>query len=192
MMSLNKRNSNCYVLFVFDNENRNDYINQKFLYLFVIMLQMSNLSSNLEVPTYYPTFDEFKNFSSYISKIESYGAHQIGLAKIVPPREWVARKMGYKQKQIEDTMVQNPIKQEVHGKDGFYSVYNIQQRSVKLSQFQKLTSTTRYATPSAIEHDVLKLEKKYWENLTSIAPIYGAGMQKRNSADYNTHFSYFA
>ncbi|CAF1597321.1 unnamed protein product [Adineta ricciae] len=135
---------------------------------------MSNLSPNLEIPTYYPTFDEFKNFSSYISKIESYGAHQIGLAKIVPPREWVARKMGYKQKQIDDTMVQNPIKQEVHGKDGFYSVYNIQQRSVKLSQFQKLTSTTRYATPSAIEHDVLKLEKKYWENLTSIAPIYGA------------------
>ena len=173
-MSLNKRNSNCYVLFVFDNENRIDYINQRFSYLFVIMLQMSNL----EVPTFYPTFDEFKNFSSYISKIESCGAHRIGLAKIVPPREWVARKMGYKQRQIDDTMVQNPIKQEVHGKDGFYSVYNIQQRSVKLSQFQKLTSTPRYATPSAIAHDVLKLERKYWENLTSIAPIYGAGMGK--------------
>ncbi|UJR31768.1 hypothetical protein I4U23_019246 [Adineta vaga] len=135
---------------------------------------MSNVSSNLEVPIFYPTYDEFKNFSSYITKIESYGAHKIGLAKIVPPKEWVARKVGYKHKQIDETMVQNPIKQEVHGKNGFYSVYNIQQRSVKLSQFQKLASTTRYATPVAIANNVLKLEKKYWENLTSIAPIYGA------------------
>jgi jumonji domain-containing protein 2 len=136
---------------------------------------MSRLSSNLQVPIFYPTYDEFKNFSAYITKIESYDAHKIGLAKIVPPKEWRARKMGYKQKQIEDTMVQNPIKQEVHGKDGLYSVYNIQQRSIKLNQFQKLAATNRYVTPMLISNDVLKLEKKYWENITSIAPVYGAG-----------------
>ncbi|CAF3684619.1 unnamed protein product [Adineta steineri] len=135
---------------------------------------MSITSTNLEVPVFYPTYDEFKNFSSYVSKIESCGAHKIGLAKIVPPKEWIARRMGYKQKQIEETLVQNPIKQEVHGKDGLYSVYNIQQRSIKLNQFQKLSSTNRYITPPSISRDVLKLEKKYWDNLTSIAPIYGA------------------
>jgi jumonji domain-containing protein 2 len=139
---------------------------------------MSILSSNFEVPVFYPTYDEFKSFSSYISKMESCGAHKIGLAKIVPPKEWVARKMGYKQKQIEETIVQNPIKQEVHGKNGLYSVYNIQQRSIKLNQFQKLASTNRYATPASISNDVEKLEKKYWENLTSISPIYGAGRKR--------------
>ncbi|CAM4802777.1 unnamed protein product [Rotaria magnacalcarata] len=135
---------------------------------------MSILTSNLEVPVFYPTYDEFENFSSYISKIESQGAHKIGLAKIVPPKQWIPRKMGYKQKSIDETMVENPIKQEVHGKDGLYLVYNIQQRSIKVSQFQKLASSSRYVTPPSISNDVEKLEKKYWENLTSIAPIYGA------------------
>ncbi|UJR14914.1 hypothetical protein I4U23_001897 [Adineta vaga] len=82
--------------------------------------------------------------------------------------------MGYKQKQIDDRMVENPIKQEVHGKDGVYSVYNIQQRSVKLSSFQRLASSNRYAAPKAIADDLEKLEKKYWQSLTSNAPIYGA------------------
>lgn len=139
------------------------------------MLQMSSLPLKFDVPIFYPTLDEFENFSSYITKIESHGAHKIGLAKIVPPKQWLARKTGYKQKQIEETMVNNPIKQEVQGKDGLYSVYNIQQKSIKLSQFQKLTTTNRYTTPSAIANDYEKLEKKYWQNLTSIAPIYGAG-----------------
>jgi jumonji domain-containing protein 2 len=136
---------------------------------------MSSLPSKFEVPIFYPTYDEFQNFSSYISKIESCGAHKIGLAKIIPPKEWIARKTGYKQKLMEDTIVENPIKQEVHGKDGLYSVYNIQQRSIKLSQFQKLASTNRYATPTTIVNDYDKLEKRYWLNLTSISPIYGAG-----------------
>ena len=136
---------------------------------------MSILTSNLQVPIFYPTYNEFENFSSYISKIESHGAHKVGLAKIVPPKEWVARKLGYKQKQLEETMVHNPIKQEVHGKSGLYLVYNIQQKSIKLNQFQKLASTNRYTTPPSILDSIEKLEKRYWENLTSIAPIYGAG-----------------
>lgn len=130
--------------------------------------------SIVQVPIFHPTYEEFVNFSSYISKIEEQDAHKIGLAKIVPPKEWSARKSGYKQRTIDETMVENPIKQEVHGKDGFYSVYNIQQRSIKLSQFQKLSTTNRYATPTTISKDYEKLEKKYWQNLTSISPIYGA------------------
>jgi jumonji domain-containing protein 2 len=78
-------------------------------------------------------------------------------------------------------MVQNPIKQEVQGKDGVYSVYNIQQRSIKLNQFQKLTATNRYTTPKIISNDLEKLEKKYWQNITSISPIYGAGRLNKHS-----------
>jgi len=126
------------------------------------------------VPIFYPTYEEFRNFSAYISKIESLDAHKIGLAKIVPPKEWIARKSGYKQKQIDDTIVENPIKQEVHGKDGFYSVHNIQQKSIKLNYFEKLCQTSRYATPKHLTHNYEKLERKYWQNLTSISPIYGA------------------
>jgi jumonji domain-containing protein 2 len=133
------------------------------------------VSSDLQVPVFYPTYEEFKDFSAFISSIEARGAHRIGLAKIVPPKEWLARNMGYKHKEIDEKMVENPIKQEVHGKDGAYSVFNIQQRSIKLSSFQRLASSNRYAAPRPISNDFEKLEKKYWQSLTSNAPIYGAG-----------------
>lgn len=130
---------------------------------------------SVEVPTFYPSYDEFKNFSAFIASIESQGAHRVGLAKIVPPKEWKARQSGYKQKQVGDTLVDNPIKQEVHGKDGLYSVFNIQQRSVKLNYFQRLATSSRYAPPADIANDYEKLEKKYWQSFSGVAPIYGAG-----------------
>lgn len=133
------------------------------------------VSSDYEIPVFYPTYDEFKDFSTYIASIEARGAHRIGLAKIVPPKEWKARQFGYKHKQIDDKMVENPIKQEVRGKDGVYSVFNIQQRSIKLSSFQKLANSQRHAPPNSIANDYEKLEKKYWQNLTCNAAIYGAG-----------------
>ena len=136
---------------------------------------MSLVSSNVEVPVFYPTYDEFKDFSAFVSSIEARNAHKIGLAKIVPPKEWTARKMGYKQRQVDEKTVENPIKQEVHGKDGVYSVFNIQQRSIKLSSFRKLATSNRYAAPASISNDLEQLEKKYWKRLTSNAAIYGAG-----------------
>lgn len=34
------------------------------------------------IMTFYPTMEEFKNFSRYIAYIESKGAHKAGLAKV--------------------------------------------------------------------------------------------------------------
>lgn len=34
------------------------------------------------IMTFYPTMEEFKNFSRYIAYIESQGAHKAGLAKV--------------------------------------------------------------------------------------------------------------
>ena len=41
--------------------------------------------SNTNVPTimvFRPTWDEFKDFNSYLKQIESIGAHKAGLAKV--------------------------------------------------------------------------------------------------------------
>jgi len=154
------------------------------------------VSSQFEVPVFYPNYDEFQDFSAFISSIEARGAHRMGLAKIVPPKEWKARQMGYKQKEIDDKMVENPIKQEVHGKDGTYSVFNIQQRSIKASSFRRLASSNRYTAPHSISNDLEKLEKKYWQSLTSNPPIYGAGTffrtfperKQRSSCCFSLHF----
>lgn len=34
------------------------------------------------IMTFYPTMEEFRNFSRYIAYIESQGAHRAGLAKV--------------------------------------------------------------------------------------------------------------
>ncbi len=76
---------------------------------------------------------------------------------------------------LHDTRAEHRNGPEVHGKDGVYSVFNIQQRSIKLNSFQRLASSNRYAAPPSISNDLEKLEKKYWQSISSNAPIYGAG-----------------
>lgn len=77
---------------------------------------LSNNCSN-EVPkimVFRPTYEEFKDFAGYIDYIESKGAHLAGIAKIIPPREWVPRKSGYDINDI-NLNIPAPICQLVNG-----------------------------------------------------------------------------
>ena len=59
-----------------------------------------------------PTWEEFKDFNKYLEFIEASGAHKAGLAKIIPPKEWVPRRSGYnleKNKDIADLRIPQPI-----------------------------------------------------------------------------------
>lgn len=126
-----------------------------------------------QVPVFYPTFDEFKDFGKYILHIESQGAHKIGLAKIIPPVEWIPRKNGYDD--LDDTTqikIKTPISQSVEGKEGLYAQYNIQHKSMKIMEFENLAKSSKYTTPP--HKDFEELERKYWKNLTFIPAIYGA------------------
>ncbi|XP_063702191.1 probable lysine-specific demethylase 4B [Culicoides brevitarsis] len=124
-----------------------------------------------KIMTFRPTWDEFKDFKKYMQYIETQGAHKAGLAKIIPPKEWVPRKKGYNLKDINVT-IPSPICQVVSGKQGLYQQINIQKKSLTAQQFYELANSERYKTP---EHtDVDDLARKYWKNITYIAPIYGA------------------
>lgn len=124
---------------------------------------------NLEVPVFRPTMDEFLNFEKYIEFIESKGAHKIGLAKIIPPEEWCPRKNGYNDIEVK---IDSPIQQTVHGKEGIFTQFNIQQKSMKLNEFKTLSFSDKHRTPS--HTDFADLERKYWKNLTFNPAIYGA------------------
>ncbi|GAB0099576.1 hypothetical protein DMENIID0001_154600 [Sergentomyia squamirostris] len=118
-----------------------------------------------------PTWEEFKDFGKYIEFMESQGAHKAGLAKIVPPVEWVPRKAGYDIDKMNIT-IPAPICQIVGGKNGLYQQINIQQHSLSLRQFADLSKTSNYATPNHFDFD--DLERKYWKNIKYVTPIYGA------------------
>ncbi|CAH1979501.1 unnamed protein product [Acanthoscelides obtectus] len=118
-----------------------------------------------------PTWEEFKDFSKCIKHMESKGAHKAGLAKVIPPPEWVPRKGGYDVDNLS-VVIPAPICQVVTGKQGLYQQINIQKKQMTVKQYKDLANSERYATPKHFDYE--DLERKYWKNITYVAPIYGA------------------
>lgn len=119
-----------------------------------------------------PTWDEFKDFNKYILHMESMGAHEAGLAKIVPPPEWKPRAKGYDTEDINNIVIPSPICQVVTGKQGIYQQLNIQKKSMTVRELKAMAETDRHRTPTHFDYD--ELDRKYWKNITYGSPIYGA------------------
>lgn len=123
------------------------------------------------IQVFRPTWEEFKDFNKYIQFMESKGAHKAGLAKVIPPPEWVPRKAGYDLDQLNVT-IPAPICQVVTGKQGLFQQINIQKKAMTVKQFAVLANSAKYCTPRHSSYD--DLERKYWKNVSYVSPIYGA------------------
>ncbi|XP_075877123.1 lysine-specific demethylase 4A isoform X2 [Nelusetta ayraudi] len=130
---------------------------------------VSQSSGSKKIMTFYPTVEEFKNFSRYIAYMESQGAHRAGLAKIVPPKEWKPRSS---YDNIDDLVIPAPIQQIVTGQSGLFTQYNIQKKAMTVGEFRKLANSDKLCSPRY--DDFEELERKYWKNVTFNPPIYGA------------------
>ncbi|VVC86805.1 probable lysine-specific demethylase 4B [Leptidea sinapis] len=129
----------------------------------------SGNGANIQV--FRPTWDEFKDFNKYVQYMESKGAHKAGLAKVIPPPEWVPRKKGYDLDELNIT-IPSPICQVVTGKQGLFQQINIQKKAMTVKQFAVMANSAKYCTPKHSSFE--DLERKYWKNVTYVAPIYGA------------------
>uniref|UniRef100_A0A8C0ERW1 [histone H3]-trimethyl-L-lysine(9) demethylase n=1 Tax=Bubo bubo TaxID=30461 RepID=A0A8C0ERW1_BUBBB len=116
-----------------------------------------------------PSMDEFREFNKYLVYMESQGAHRAGVAKVIPPKEWKPRKH---YNDIEDLVIPAPIQQMVTGQSGLFTQYNVQKKPMTVKEFKQLANSDKYRTPRHIDFE--DLERKYWKNLTFVAPIYGA------------------
>ncbi|XP_061549586.1 lysine-specific demethylase 4A isoform X1 [Phycodurus eques] len=121
------------------------------------------------IMTFYPTVEEFKNFSRYVAYMESQGAHKAGLAKVIPPKEWKPR---HSYDDIDDLVIPAPIQQVVTGQSGLFTQYNIQKKSMSVKEFRKIANSDKFCSPHYDDFD--ELERKYWKNVTFNPPIYGA------------------
>ncbi|XP_064088840.1 uncharacterized protein LOC135203058 isoform X2 [Macrobrachium nipponense] len=135
------------------------------------MAEKSKMGDHPKIMVFRPTWDEFKDFKTYIEYIESQGAPKAGLAKIIPPPEWCPRKQGYDLESL-DLTIPAPICQVVTGKQGLYQQINIQKKAMTVREFSKLANSDRYRTPRHTSFE--DLERKYWKNITYVSPIYGA------------------
>ncbi|KAK3580963.1 hypothetical protein CHS0354_006990 [Potamilus streckersoni] len=122
-----------------------------------------------KIMVFRPTMEEFKDFNKYVLYMESQGAHKAGLAKVIPPAEWIPRKRGYSD---IDLVIPAPISQLVSGYQGLFTQYNIQKKATTVKEFEKLANSDRYRTPRHFDYE--ELERKYWKNMTFLSPIYGA------------------
>jgi len=125
-----------------------------------------------------PTWEEFKDFNKYMAFVESVGAHKGGLAKIIPPKEWTARKSGYNLKtetKLAKMKIPRPICQVVNGNRGVFQSINVQKRTMTVEEYEKHSKSDRYTTPKFTDFE--DLERKYWKNITFVAPLYGADLK---------------
>lgn len=81
------------------------------------------------------------------------------------------RKSGYDLTDLDIT-IPAPICQVVTGKQGVYQQINIQKKPMTIQQYGELANSERYSTPRHFDYE--DLERKYWKNITYVAPIYGA------------------
>uniref|UniRef100_A0A8K9X5Y9 [histone H3]-trimethyl-L-lysine(9) demethylase n=1 Tax=Oncorhynchus mykiss TaxID=8022 RepID=A0A8K9X5Y9_ONCMY len=121
------------------------------------------------IMTFHPTAEEFQNFSRYIAYMEYQGAHQAGLAKVVPPKDWRPRKS---YDDIDDLVIPAPIQQVVTGQSGLFTQSNIQKKPMTVREFRKTANSDKFCSPRYA--DIEELERKYWKSVTFNSPIYGA------------------
>ncbi|KAL5016475.1 hypothetical protein ScPMuIL_006064 [Solemya velum] len=168
-----------------NNINENTSTLESYFAVTVLKMESSSGGSNIpKIMVFRPTFEEFKDFPKFINYIESQGAHKAGLAKVIPPPEWVPRRNGYDD---VDLMIPAPISQVVTGCQGLYQQYNIQKKPMHVKEFEKLANGDRYRTPRHFDYE--ELERKYWKNISFVPPIYGADISGSITDEDQDHWN---
>lgn len=121
------------------------------------------------IMTFYPTLEEFEDFSQYIAYMESQGAHHAGLAKVIPPKGWKARQT---YEDISDIVIAAPLQQVAFGEAGVFTQYHRKKRAMTVSQYHHLAHTVKYQAPPHLDFE--DLEQTYWKTRLYGSPIYGA------------------
>ena len=106
----------------------------------------------MECPVFHPTHAEFTNFEQYIEKIEKESVG-FGMAKVIPPSGWKARKQGY---QKISATITHPVKQIVSGLAGIYQVILISEAEIPYPTYKKYSLSRDLSSNLTIE----ELERK--------------------------------
>ncbi|GAT28461.1 jumonji family transcription factor [Aspergillus luchuensis] len=94
-----------------------------------------------------PVFKPFRDFQSFINKVEEYGMRS-GIIKVIPPKEWTDS-LPPLDEAVKKIRVKNPIMQEFHGSHGTYTQANIErQRSYNLPQWKALCEESSHQPPA--------------------------------------------
>ncbi|KAF9360264.1 Lysine-specific demethylase 4B [Mortierella sp. NVP85] len=99
------------------------------------------------IPVFRPTMDQFKDFSTFVESIVSYG-REAGLVKIIPPKEWTTA-LPDLSKRLAQVRIKTPIIQHIRGTKGIYTQTNIESRKTyTVAEFKALSLDSDHRPPS--------------------------------------------
>lgn len=136
------------------------------------------------IPIYSPSFEQFKDFSAFISSIEKDAA-PFGICKIIPPFEWknampIPTISSYKS-QLSQFSISKSLYQIFDGSCGIYHLLNQEEEAFyTIRQYEKFIATS-YPVPRKRakdkESDEFKLlESTYWKILPCAGAHYAADL----------------
>nr|CAE47960.1 jumonji family transcription factor, putative [Aspergillus fumigatus] len=103
-----------------------------------------------KIPVFKPTMDQFRDFQSFIGKVDHYGMRS-GIIKVIPPKEWLDAQPPLDEA-VKKIRVKNPIMQEFHGSHGTYTQANIErQRTYNLPQWKALCEESKPPADDVLE-----------------------------------------
>ena len=133
-------------------------------------------NNKMEVMTFYPTAEEFSDFSKYIRYMESKGAGKAGMVKVIPPNGWAANKQ-MKANDISEVykrIIEKPIEQNPVSKSrSSFQMMNEVQEAMSVKELEKLSQQNKYKAPENVM-SIEELEAKFWKQLMFNPPIYGS------------------
>jgi hypothetical protein len=130
-----------------------------------------------KIPTFSPTWEEFKDFYTYIKSIQGQ-LQEYGICKVIPPKEFIASRENYNVS--TEFLIDSPIRQVVQGKSGTYHVTNVvEKKTMSVENFfldsQALDRRrSKRELEAAIRQDFDALQRSYWSNISFLPPLYGA------------------
>ena len=92
---------------------------------------------------------------------------------IVPPAEWIPRKIGYEIDTLDYT-IEKPIEQcfmPIQESKNAYLTNSTFKTPMTVKDYHKMATSEKYASPKRVSHE--ELEKQYWRDINSSPPIYG-------------------
>jgi len=123
---------------------------------------------NPNYPIFTPSLEELENFEEYILFLESKKeAHKAGVAKIIPPGSWNARKQGYNPSKLKYRVTTVVQKSTLASKvtDAFMIREKDSGYLSSLEEFFNKANSKKYLPPSDL--DAKELEEIYWQQVTT-------------------------
>lgn len=135
------------------------------------------MESSSDIKIFQPSLDDFKDFDFFLQKMESEGAADYGIAKVIPPETWSASD-NYEEAQF--LKIETPYTQtiQIHNKDRSLGKCNYIITSYRdFFPGKPITVKDFFSIKNAHDeiHPISFKEKDVWENLTfNSTRMYGA------------------